>query len=555
MKYRFGKTAALFIAAALVCSADAQLPQIVSAEPLDSGADVCAVYAVESEPSEYGLVNVKYVDEYGNEVFIDDGKSEPYNSAQVYPASYDLRNYGMVTGVKDQGKSGNCWAFATIGALESSFLKKGLGTSSNTDFSEAHLVWFAQRSYVSDTNDPTRGDGFTKQSPYESGGNHWTATSALARGSGAELESSFPFYPYDLSKMGYYSESDRYRTYARLTQENNIDAGDRNSIKSAIMNTGAVVTSYYSDKQYLNTGNYSYYCDYDYDTNHEVIVVGWNDNYSKDNFKSGCRPSANGAWLCRNSWGTDWGNSGYFWLSYSDMTLGSFISFEADMQEFDNEYQYTGYYGGSSIYYQNRSTIYGANIFRSKDYEKLTSVSFNTVNMNTQYKIEIYTDIPESSADPTSGVLASSATVSGTEQYRGFHTVDLRTEVSLSPGERYAVVITLSVGEGKANLPLETGTYAHSEPGQSYYSSNKSTWTDSNSKGYGNVVLRAYTCYSKGDLNKDGTVSAADITLLKKAVAGLVTFTGSDFDKADINSDGKLTSKDVTLLKRRVYIG
>ena len=75
-----------------------------------------------------------------------------------------------------------------------------------------------------------------------------------------------------------------------------------------------------SDNQmYGNTGksNFTaYYCDdTSKTTNHSVLIVGWDDNYSASNFNSKCRPSSDGAWLIRNSWGDCNSMGGYFWIS------------------------------------------------------------------------------------------------------------------------------------------------------------------------------------------------------------------------------------------------
>ena len=52
------------------------------------------------------------------------------------PAKYDLRDEGLVTPVKDQANGGNCWAFSTIGAIESAILKASGETS---DLSEENM--------------------------------------------------------------------------------------------------------------------------------------------------------------------------------------------------------------------------------------------------------------------------------------------------------------------------------------------------------------------------------------------------------------------------------
>ena len=56
-------------------------------------------------------------------------------------------------------------------------------------------------------------------------------------------------------------------------------------------------------------------------SNHSVVIVGWDDTYSKNNFPSSNRPSTDGAYIVQNSWGKDWGTNGKFYVSYEDLYI------------------------------------------------------------------------------------------------------------------------------------------------------------------------------------------------------------------------------------------
>ena len=97
---------------------------------------------------------------------------------------------------------------------------------------------------------------------------------------------------------------------------------NRNAVKTMLKAYGACAASYYHDNYYYNSSTGAYYKPYGTSSNHEITIVGWDDNYSKNNFGY-YKPSSNGAWLVKNSWGTGWGNGGYFWISYEDSVLKS----------------------------------------------------------------------------------------------------------------------------------------------------------------------------------------------------------------------------------------
>jgi len=107
-------------------------------------------------------------------------------------------------------------------------------------------------------------------------------------------------------------------------------ATDNDTIKQAVMTYGAVDTAIlvtggaaylppYSDA-YYNASTYAYYYNGTDAVDHEIAIVGWDDNFAASNFST--VPPGNGAFIMRNSWGTAWGQSGYFYMSYYDTQVG-----------------------------------------------------------------------------------------------------------------------------------------------------------------------------------------------------------------------------------------
>ncbi len=456
---------------------------------------------LQNDNGNYGYLDYSFVDENENPVEFENGKQTDSNGINAFdstgedlPTRYSLRDLGLVTDARNQGDAHSCWAFSALGAMESNQLVNGKKSS---DFSEAHLVWFAHNSLSSDL-----GDGITRTNAYGTGGNWMLATAALSRWSGTVNETDYPFYPYELNKMGGYSENERYNTAGGAILNSAEELTSLSQIKSWIMKKGAVEASFYFDYSFLNMNNnkFAYCCnDSSLETNHAIMIVGWDDYYSKSDFNSSSKPAYPGAFLCKNSWGEDWGDSGYFWISYFDATLCCIRGYTCvDSDTYDNNYTYNGLgYGGAyKTTSANGSQI--ANVFTSEGYETLSAVSTYTIQSNTYAEVFIYKNLPANYSKPNQGTLAYSSKKRLISN-AGYHTIPIDNPVSLNPNEIFSVVIRFSSDSDLVYVVGEVNpgnkTIYTSEARQSYVDlSGKNTgWCDSMYYGLNNNCIQAFT--------------------------------------------------------------
>ena len=522
------------------------------------------ISVVEGESSEYGFTPVYYIDENGNEI---EQELTPHREprALVLPEKFDLRDYGYITSVKDQC-SGTCWAYASLAACESNMIMNGLADSS-IDLSETHLVWFSKGKASDDPNDPLYGDGESNgQEAYNNGGNSNDARATLGRWSGVQLEKNAPHDDYQDPII---DEDQRYISYGYLINSDNLDTSDHESIKQHLMNTGALYCHYSDNSEYHNNETFSHYCfDSTANINHAVAIVGWDDNYSKENFKlsTGETPPDDGAWIIKNSWGSLlYGyDQGYFYMSYYDASLKGITSFEmADTSTYNNIYQYDGARPDSYISYS--SGITSANIFEAESNETISAAAFYTITASVPYIISIYADVED--GDPTSGTLLT--TQNGTMPYAGYHVVDLNKPVAVSKDTKFSIVITLD--DDYAKMALQKCSNLSD---CSYYTSgtpnSRTTWEDTissygstacikaltrsdifiNSTNFPDSVFRDYV--SRFDIDSDGTLSyseIAEVTEMSLSDYGISDFTGIEFftELAKLNcSYNPLVSLDVS---------
>ncbi len=390
-----------------------------------------------------------------------------------FTTSYDLRSEGRLTPVRNQLDCGACWTFATYSAFESYLMP-----SESTDFSENHM----KNTHGFD-NAPCDGGQIQMSSAY------------LARWGGPINETDDPYNDWDdrPSPGGTVQK----HVHEILWLPDRTGSLDNDAIKSALINTGAVMTTMRWEDDSYNSATQSYYYSGSDVGNHGVAIVGWDDNYSSANFS----PSApgNGAFLIRNSWGADFGLSGYFYISYYDSVVGSNCAvykhdLDGEVPEYDNIYSYDPLGMVSSIGYGNE-TAYGGNVFTAERDETIGGVGFFLSSAGSSYTVSIYTSV---TSNPTSGNLV--ATKSGSQTYAGFYTVDFRDEaISVTAGEKFAAVVKYTTPENSHPVPIETyladySSAVSANANESFISYNGTAWIDLNSyDSNANITIKVFT--------------------------------------------------------------
>ncbi len=437
----------------------------------------------ETVASEYGVKDLEIFDERGNNVTTPRESAVPgeiIDNDAGFPAEYNslgvtnAAGTSIITSVKDQGYSGNCWAFAAIAAAETAYIRNNPDCT-GVDYSEAYMAYIGNRPKTTDTTDPMYVDGVNQANPHDRGGNALISGSALARWCGPVHEAMLPPCDFYGAFRGWGVTDDmRYIAEQHMRDNYMIYTSNMAQMKSAIQTLGGVYTMYYHNEACVNyiAGAVTYYQYYVKDINHAVYIVGWNDNVPVSAFK--VPPKGPGAWLVKNSWGSGWGGGGgYFWLSYYDTSLYDawVMNFE-DIDNVDNNYQYDGAWGeGYTYFYFNngfeRHAVAQANMFHAKGHEYLKQVGVYTRNEGAHLIIDIYKN-PADPHNPETGthVCVTAADVVG----EGYRVIDLPHTVELFEGERFAVVVRTMTTCGQPSYNVcEYKPYTQALPGQSYY--------------------------------------------------------------------------------------
>lgn len=432
-----------------------------------------------------------------------------------YEERYDSREKGILPSVKAQGSWNTCWAFSALGLMESSLIGQGLRTQEGIDLSEWHLAYFVGHTGY-DALGNAEGDTITvsPEDKYLSrGGNIYYAMMRLMNWQGAAAEEEFP-YSYASAVPEDFVRENAQKTEAHLKNCFLIPAKPNDSesirtIKGFVKEYGGVAWSYYNASAYYNYSTCGYYNYAGSSTNHAIVIVGWDDTYARENFgteeNEASRPTSDGAWIVRNSWGEEWGDNGYFYISYEDVTLGAGNA--AAVLEASPAYDYdNNYFYGNTAVYKGKSMKKAAQVFtvggRTSEREMLKAVSFMIYSSDVNYRLQIYKNPVLTDGivtDPESGTPVFAAMPEGTTACSGLYTVNLPEPVLLEAGERFSVVIYFPDAEpimyvdGTSTGSSDWQEVNATQAGQSFFSSRiDGEWTDLHTSGL-SVRMNALT--------------------------------------------------------------
>jgi len=395
------------------------------------------------------------------------------------PSRFDLRDSGeksFVSSVKKQ-QGGTCWTHATMASLESNLLLSGEWeqneSTEDANLAEYHLDWW------NGFNDHWNPDSESGGLSVHLGGDYRVASAYLARGGAISNKEAHTY------KKAPKQNATDYRSYYVRDIEW-YDAGRNleniDSIKKALMQHGAMGTALCWSNSYYDSSSNTFYQSpkSSKEANHAVAIVGWDDNRKTDAEKPG-------AWLIKNSWGTSWGEDGFFWISYYDKVAGHHpemgaVSFQnVERQKYTHIYSHDihGWRDTKNDAYEAFNSFVAEG--NSGAPEKLQAVSFYTTEDATEYTIDVYGAFENGELTQ---VLSRGI---GSKANKGFHTVDLDYPVALAPGQKFYVSVKLSKGghafDKTSNVPVLLGAEGRvtvrskANPGESYYKK-EGQWVD-----------------------------------------------------------------------------
>lgn len=392
------------------------------------------------------------------------------DSANATQSRYNAVDDGIVTPAKDQFGTNSCWAFSGMSLVETSALKEGLGA---LDLSERHAEYAMTRNAFTDG---VKNTGLNRE--LDAGGNPYFSSSYFFRHEGPILESTMPYEKTNVkisksalpTSKAILDVSEYTARYYDLG--NGCDSSQIKVIKDKVIKYGSVGVSIYYADAYLKGSKYYYYNGAN-STNHAVVVVGWDDSISTSSFFNG--PSTKGAWIVKNSWGSSFGDNGYFYVSYADRRVCTNLSTFSgvSVNSYDNTYNASDTL--SNLSFSMKNNFYASARFskKSNDKEYLDKVSIE-VTANSNYTVYI------SKSNNLSNTGTWVTLGSGTAKENGVKSV------KFSPIEitgDYTIIVKYNNGYFPAMCKTTYSNkdmhyYMNITSGKNYYSEDLSKWED-----------------------------------------------------------------------------
>lgn len=481
------------------------------------------------------------------------------------PESYSSLDEGYVTPVRSQ-RYNTCWAYSSTACTEILLSKLGYDVGSLSPMDMNYLM-------------TTNGDGTGWQRSYSDAGYPYIALGYLTS-YGAVAESDIP-------------EEMQYNDYAELEKRPDpvcyvdsviyLRGVDRDTVKTAVYKYGSAVGNFHYNSSFLNSATSAYYCDtVTIATSnlfgHAIAIVGWDNSYSAENFKEDHRPKSDGAWLCKNSWGSGWSNmEGYFWISYEDEHLfdkrfgpSYAISGVSPSTRF-NEIHQNETYGATYEYeYPDKERKVGemtfANVLDFSDgYDVIDKVIFENTSLGAEYELFL---IPvDEDGVPSGDESTWTPLYSGTVELSGYICADIE-DVRIA-GDKAAIGVKLSSDNADEDVSIGVSEWLTVSSKYIFKPESKSgvSWligyndepvdvmdlyqTQDDDIG-GAFVIKAlsYTDRILGDVDGDGEVTILDATHIQRYLAGLKVFNKAQFAVGDYDGDGSVSIFDATRIQR-----
>lgn len=410
------------------------------------------------------------------------------------PAKWYAGQVGKQPAIKSQGSDATCWALSASSALEAALLPE-----QEIVFSAEHIVL---------------NNAFTAE--MKDGGDYLMLMAYLSGWQGPVTEEEDP-YGDGYSPQGLASA-------VHVQEMQLLEQADLMEIKQVLYEYGAVQTSLYMNRRtterslYYNEWTAAYYMPEQAVPDHDILVLGWDDTFSRFQFAQ--VPPVDGAFICQNTWGNEFGKNGIFYVSYADANIlqtGLIYSrvenadnYSVIYQADDCGWQGKQGYGSETCWFANvytadqgsREKIIGQTEEKSLQKvngqvteEWLAAVGFYAPAKNTQYEIYLVRDF-ETNHDLTE--TERELLQSGSVIRAGYYTIDLKEQVKLENGEKFALVMKITAPDEKKPVAVEYRADEYTknvtlEGKESYLSLDGERWENTQERFETNVCLKGYS--------------------------------------------------------------